>query len=273
MASLNWIADNAAYGMLGRIFQYRKVVAASTAVELAKRYSGSTLGKAWLVLQPAILLSIYLFVYLVIFQVRFPGYGTWDFVLYVFCGLIPFLGFSESITTGSQSIKANLQLVHNFLMPIELIPVRSVLISMAGQVVSLGLLVLLVLVTQGIGPQAFWVLLFVLLQVFLLIGLVWVLSMLVVLLPDATYFINFAIMLLMFVSPIGFKPDMVPAHLRFVVYANPLWYMMELYREVLLDGQWPNLPILGVYVATCGSCFIFGAAAFARFKDYLIDYQ
>jgi lipopolysaccharide transport system permease protein len=273
MTALSWIADSAACGMVGRMVQYRKVVAASTAVELAKRYSGSALGKAWLVLQPAILLAIYLFVYLVVFRVRFPGYSNWDYVLYVFCGLIPFLGFSEAINAGSLSIKANMQLVHNFLLPIELIPVRSVLISMVGQLVSMALLLVLVLGTARLGLHFLWVPAVLALQVLMLIGLVWILSALVVLLPDASYFINFAIVLLMFLSPIGFKTDMVPEKLRLVVYLNPLHYMMKMYRAALLDNELPSFRVAAVYVTFCVACFVVGAAAFARFKDYLVDYQ
>ena len=84
---------------------------------------------AWLFLQPALLLSVYLFVYLVVFKVRFPGFSRLDYVLYVFCGLVPFLGIIEAITLGAVSIKQNIHLVKNVMLPIELVPVRAVLVG------------------------------------------------------------------------------------------------------------------------------------------------
>ncbi len=127
------------------IVSHLRLLASITRVELAKRYAGSVLGLAWVVLQPALLLSVYLFVYMVI-----GGRGTvsisknFEFVLYVFCGLVPYLGFMEALTTGGLSIKQNINLVKNVMLPIELIPVRSVIVGMASEFVSIVLVLLLV---------------------------------------------------------------------------------------------------------------------------------
>ena len=133
--------------MVTKAFSHGRILLSSTRYQLAKRYSGSLFGKSWLALQPAILLGIYLFVYLVIFRMRFPGYSQWDYVLFVFCGLIPYIGFSEAVNAGCVSIRQNMHLVNNILMPVELLPVRSVLLSMVGQLISMGILLLLVLPT------------------------------------------------------------------------------------------------------------------------------
>ena len=59
--------------MFGIIFRYRRLLASITRVELAKRHAGSILGMVWVILQPALLLSVYLFVYMVVFQIPVPG--------------------------------------------------------------------------------------------------------------------------------------------------------------------------------------------------------
>src|SRR5689334_10226946 len=118
--------------------RYRKILAAVTRVELAKKYSGSAFGKLWLVLYPALLLSMYLFVYSVVFGMQFPNSSRLEYVIYVFCGLIPYIGFMEAVTSGCVSIKQNIHLVKNVMLPIELIPVRYVLTSAATEVISLG---------------------------------------------------------------------------------------------------------------------------------------
>src|SRR4029077_16386210 len=110
--------------MIGIIVRYRRLLTAITRVELAKRHAGSVLGFSWVVLQPALLLSVYLFVYMGVLRMRFEGFSRFDSVLYVFCGLVPYLGFMEALTTGGLSIKQNIHLVKNVMLPIELIPVR-----------------------------------------------------------------------------------------------------------------------------------------------------
>src|SRR6185295_8106709 len=114
--------------MVGIIYRYRRMLAAITKIELAKRHAGSVLGTAWVVLQPALLLSVYIFVYMVVLRMRFEGFSRFDYVLFVFCGLVPYLGFMEALTTGALSIKQNIHLVKNVMLPIELIPVRSVIV-------------------------------------------------------------------------------------------------------------------------------------------------
>lgn len=259
--------------MLEIIWRYRRLLASITRVELAKRHAGSVLGMAWVVLQPALLLSVYLFIYLVVFKIRFPGFSRFDYVLYVFCGLVPYLGFMEALTTGALSIKQNMHLVKNVMMPIELIPVRSVLVGMASQFVSIGLVLLLLIGDRALTWHVLWLPAVVVLQVLWLVGLTWILSSITVALPDVTYFVNLFVFLLMFVSPIGFKPDMVPPNVAFVIYLNPIYYMTEMYRASMLYGQWPPPGVAAVYIVMCLATFALGSIFFARFKGVLTDYE
>src|SRR5437867_8229200 len=144
-------ARSAPGAMLQIMLRDRRLLAAITRVELAKRHAGSVLGMSWVVLQPALLLSVYLFIYLVVFKIRFPGFSRFDYVLYVFCGLVPYLGFMEALTTGALSIKQNMHLVKNVMLPIELIPVRTVLVGMASQFVSIGLVLVLLTVDRSLS--------------------------------------------------------------------------------------------------------------------------
>src|SRR5215467_12029291 len=67
--------------MTAIILRNRRLLASISRVELAKRYAGSVLGLAWVVLQPALLLSVYLFVYMVMWPNRDPNFKQWDFVV------------------------------------------------------------------------------------------------------------------------------------------------------------------------------------------------
>ena len=113
------------------LIRHRGILVATTRVEFAKRYAGSFLGLFWVALQPLLFLGVYLFVYLVVFKVRFPGYSELDYVLYVFAGLVPYIGFMEAISLGTVSIKQNIHLVKNVILPIDLIPARMALMSLA----------------------------------------------------------------------------------------------------------------------------------------------
>lgn len=259
--------------MAGVIYRYRRLLASITRVELAKRHAGSVLGMAWVVLQPGLLLSVYLFVYMVVFPTRLQNFSEFDFVLYVFCGLVPYLGFMEALTTGALSIKQNIHLVKNVMLPIELIPVRAVLVGMASQFVSIGFVLILVTGSGSLSPHVLWLPLVVCLQMMWLVGLTWILASITVALPDVTYFINLFVFLLMFLSPIGYRPDAVPEAFRWVVRLNPIYYMTEVYRDSMLYGRLPAWPVAVVYVVMCVATFALGSAFFERFKGVLADYE
>jgi lipopolysaccharide transport system permease protein len=250
-----------------------RLLASITRVELAKRHAGSVLGMSWVVLQPALLLSAYLFVYMVVFRIRFPGYSRFDYALYVFCGLVPYLGFMEALTGGGVSIKQNIHLVKNVMLPIELIPVRAVIVGMTSQFVSLGIVLVLSALSGSLTYRVVFLPVAVLLEILLLVGLTWILSSITVALPDVTYFVNLFIFLLMFVSPIGFRTDMVPEQLRMTLYLNPIFYMTQAFRATLLAGEHASAGVWAVYAVISVGLFVAGSAFFLTFKDVLVDYE
>ena len=255
------------------IYRYRRLLASITRVELAKRHAGSVLGFTWVVLQPALLLSVYIFVYMVVLGMRFEGFSRFDYVLYVFCGLVPYLGFMEALTTGALSIKQNIHLVKNVMLPIELIPVRAVLVGMASQFVSIALVLLLVTASGALSWHVLWLPAVVALQMMWLVGLTWILSSITVALPDVTYFVNLFVFMLMFLSPIGYRPDAVPERFRWVIQFNPIYYLTEAYRDSMINGRWPRPSVVVVYVVMCLATFALGSAFFERFKGVLTDYE
>jgi lipopolysaccharide transport system permease protein len=259
--------------MIDLLVSSRALLRSITRIELQKKYAGSVLGLGWMFLQPALLLSVYLFIYLVVFKVKFPGLGNWDYVLYVFTGLVPYMGFMEALTLGGTSLKQNMHFVKNVMLPMELIPVRSVLVGMASQAVSLGILLVLIGATGQLSPWVVLLPVVVLLQLAALFGLVWVLAGLTVVLPDVSYIINLLVFLLMWLSPIGFTPAMVPPQYRFIIYLNPVSYMIEAYRAALLRTATPHAPMILAYAVMSIAVFAAGAALFRGFKSMLVDLE
>lgn len=129
---------------------------ATTLADIQSRYAGSVLGMFWLVIYPILMLTAYSVVYVFIFQVRLEQITTPQYVMLIFSGLIPFLGFSEGLGNSVISVTSNASLVKNTLYPIELIPVKAVLFSQCTEVVGLILLTVAVAVTGLLSP---WLLL------------------------------------------------------------------------------------------------------------------
>lgn len=108
--------------------RHKILIVATTLQALRTRFVANALGSAWLVLYPILFLSMYTVVFIFILGVRVPDLSTTDYVLTIFCGLIPFLAFSEALSIGSISIVGNRALVRNTLFPIEWVVARDVLV-------------------------------------------------------------------------------------------------------------------------------------------------
>lgn len=136
------------------LWDHRKMLWATTLADIQSRYAGSVLGMFWLVIYPILMLTAYSVVYVFIFQVRLEQITTPQYVMLIFSGLIPFLGFSEGLGNSVISVTSNASLVKNTLYPIELIPVKAVLFSQCTEVVGLILLTVAVAVTGLLSPVA-----------------------------------------------------------------------------------------------------------------------
>lgn len=255
-------------------WKLRRVLYASSKVELKKRYAGSLIGPAWTVLYPLLFLSVYLFLWLVVLRVRFPGSTSGlDFVVFVFGGLVPYLFAVESVTASAVSIRQNIHLVKGVIIPVELIPTRAVLVALAGHVVGVMLLVVLCAVSGDLSARMMLLPIVVALQIVALTGVCWIVAGLGVLVPDTAYVVNLFATLLMFVSPIAFKPEMVPARMRAVVWLNPVTYMADAYRAALLRDPGGRPASLVIFAALAAASFVLGAVFWARFKSTVVDFE
>jgi lipopolysaccharide transport system permease protein len=257
--------------LIGRQWQFRRILFASARVELRKRYAGSLLGPLWTVLYPLMFLGVYLFIWLVVFPVRFPGLSGTDYVLFVFGGLIPYLFLVESATAGCVSIKQNLHVIKNVILPIELVPTRTVIVALAGHLVGVGLLVVLSIISHNATWRLVTLPLVVTLQVLWLIGLVWLVAPLGVIVPDIAIIVSLGLMMLMFVSPIAFKVEMVPASYRALVSGNPVTYMADAYRAAIMRDVQVPIWRLAIFAGLSLGTFLVGATACWRFKDFVVD--
>ena len=217
-----------------RLTRSRHILWAVTRVDVQKKYAGSVLGLLWYPLYSGLLLAMYCFVYMVIFKMRYRDFGNYQYVLFIFSGLVPYLGFSEAVAASTTSVKANIALVKNAVFPVELIPIKQLLVSVGGLFVSLAILVALILPTPLAGAHFLYLPVPVLLLLVFTAAIVWFVSALAALVPDVTYVVNLLLLFFMFVSPIGYSPNQVTGAAHYWVVANPMTHLIESFRFALI---------------------------------------
>ena len=211
--------------------------------DLATRYRGSLLGRAWPVLLPLLMLAIYGFVFGAVFRARWPGLAEDDhlgFTLNLFAGLLVHGMLAESVGQAPGLMVRHSNFVRKVVFPLPVlvaVPLGSALLH--G---SLGLLILLLvnaLWGSGLHATALAGPLVLLPYVAMLMGLSLAFSSLSVYVRDLGQVIGALVTVLLFTSTVFFPREMVPEVLSAVVDLNPISWPVEALRDVVLRGQWP----------------------------------
>lgn len=253
------------------LFAHRHILYATTLTEVRGRYTGTLFGLLWAAMYPFLFLGLYAVVYTLILRVRLEQYSSFEYVLLIFAGLIPFIGFAEALGSTVSSVVSNKNLLKNTLFPIELLPVKAVLGSSISMTVGL---VGLLLILWGKGEFSIvqvTVLAVFALQIVFTTGVAWLLSALNVFFRDIGQVIGILTLFLMMVSPIAYTQDMVPDALRVFMYPNPLFYIMECYRQILIFHNFPTFLFLILTIMSFGM-FYLGYMLFTKLKSVFGEY-
>src|SRR5881392_1862988 len=125
------------------------LIVSLTKRELAARYRGSVLGIVWAVLTPIVMIAIFTIIFAGIFKARFgESSSQWDYALYLFCGLLPWNAFQESLQLSSSTIVAHSNLVKRVVFPLETLPVSLSLAAVVNQLFGTTVLIAAVIVLR-----------------------------------------------------------------------------------------------------------------------------
>jgi lipopolysaccharide transport system permease protein len=209
--------------------------------DVAGRYKGSIGGLAWTVIQPVLMLAVYLFVFGLVFNPRrgasAPAGDLTAFGLSLFCGMLVHGLFSECLIRAPGVIVSQPAYVKKIVFPLQLLPL--VVLGSALFHFAVGLAVLL---TGALifGHPPGWTILWLLggPAGALRAGVAWLFASLGVFLRDIGQLTGLAATVMMFLSPVFYPLEALPAQYRWMAYANPLTVPIEAVRDVLLrDGR------------------------------------
>ena len=254
------------------LYRQRRLIANSTAAEIRQKYAGSLLGGWWLALSPVLLLAVYVVLYLYILRFKPDQFTPGQYVLFMFCGLVPYFGIADGLIAGMASLLSNTPILKSTVFPSEILPVRSVLASAVSFGIALGLLLAGAIAGGYATPWMLAVPMLVALQLLFVIGLAWVLSLVVLVLRDVQNVMGVLLMALLIVSPIAFTPEMLPAPLRPVLWLNPLSYFMLAYQSVVVHGTAPAGWVLLTLTALCIATFVAGYGFFSAARRIILEY-
>ena len=229
--------------------RYADLLYVLTAHRVRVRYKQSALGLAWAVLQPLLLMVIFTMVYALI--ARRTSSGGLPYPVFVYAAILPWTFFATSVTNATSSLVGHANLVTKVWFPRELLPVSYVTAAIFDFAVA-SILLFVLMGWHGVGLEATaWLGLPI-------VGLIALLALAVGLLTAAIQVrfrdIGLAVPLLlqvwMFLSPVIYPVEQVPARFRGLYALNPMAGLVDGFRRATVQGQAPDWALLAGSAAT-----------------------
>ncbi|OAI43298.1 hypothetical protein AYO41_02135 [Verrucomicrobia bacterium SCGC AG-212-E04] len=240
-----------------KFYRYLHVVRYQAYAGLRNEIARTYIGVMWWLLEPTLnALTLY-----VVFSMLLNSKRA-DFLPFLLVGTFSWQWFSGSVLTAANSIVAKSSLMQQVYLPKIVFPVVSVLNNTWKFLFAFAVLIVVVSLAHAPPCWAYLALPVVISVQFLLILAVGVpLAAWIPYFRDGSTVINAVLMLLGFVSGVFFSIDQVPVEYQFAMHLNPMTILMTAYRDIMLNGAWPQWPPLlavatGSLLALLAGCIL-----------------
>jgi lipopolysaccharide transport system permease protein/teichoic acid transport system permease protein len=258
---------SAAANFLRGLYRHRTLVATMAVQEIRNRYVGTMAGVVWSVVNPLAMIVVYTFVFSK--MLRAQPVGDVPYLVYFMAGLVPWLTFSETLLTGTNSISNYAYLAKKMVFPTEIVPVVVLVANLITHGILLGILAIIIAANRvSFSPWNLQVVYYLLALSVFTIGLSWLLSSLSVFLRDTGMIVGVALNIWMWVTPVIWLTDWLPPGYAPWIVLNPMYYIVDGYRRTFVYAQpfWENYG-LGLYFWGVSLFFLFvGASVFRKLK-------
>ncbi|MFD3271630.1 ABC transporter permease [Paenibacillus dendritiformis] len=219
--------------------------------DIKLKYRNSFLGILWSMLNPLLMMVVLTIIFSTVFNNHID-----NFPVYVLTGRIIYQFFSESTNFAMDSIHANSQLIRKVYVPKYFFPLSRVCSSFITTLISTVPLLFVMLVTDVTFS---WInIMFIIPLLYLLIisaGIGMLLASITVFFRDMKHLYSIVLMLIMYMTPIFYPASIIPEKYMPIIKLNPLFSVVEMFRDVVMYGQ---LPGLGAHFICIAYVFIYG---------------
>ncbi len=224
------------------LWRYRELFYTLAWRDISVRYKQTVIGIAWALIRP--------FLTMVVFTVVFgnlaklPSEGV-PYPILVFSAMLPWQFFSNSLSSASESLISNANLISKVYFPRLVVPTSAVVTSFVDFLIS-GMILLGLMIWYNFVPS--WRI--VTLPLFVAIAFaasmgagLWLCS-LNVKYRDFRYIVPFVVQFGLYISPVGFSSSIVPERWRLLYSLNPMVGVIDGFRWAILGNDsaiyWPG---------------------------------
>jgi len=250
------------------LWSYRELIYFLSWRDIKVRYKQTALGALWAIIQPFFTMIVFSVVFGKLGQI--PSDGT-PYPIFSFTALLPWTLFANSLTTASNSLVSNTNLITKVYFPRIIIPLSTVISGLLDFFIAFVVLLCMMMFYRVLPTTAIILLpFFLLLTIIAALGAALWLSALNVQYRDIRYVIPFLVQFWLFITPIAYPSSLFSEPWRALYGINPMAGVVEGFRWALLGSHAPG-PMLTVSIITSVLLFLGGALYFQRMEDTFAD--
>jgi len=250
--------------------RYRDLISGLALRDVKMRYQLSILGLYWAVLNPLLMAIIWSFVFSTILGAK--GMEGVPYVVFLFCGMTFWNLFANSLNTATTSLTGNASLLSKLYFPRVILPTASVLARVVDFCFSMIVLIIFML-AYHVHPSSRVVLipLFLVIELIFTLGMAYIVASLNVLYRDVGQMIQLILLLWMYLSPVFYPIQHIPANIRRYFILNAVGELVGLQSSVILGGQFPGWHVAFYAAIISVGVFTAGITVFHRLEPLFAE--
>jgi len=255
------------------IYDKKYLIYELTKRDFKQKYMANNLfGLAWAIVNPLATMLIFVLV----FGVAFKGSSTTGvpFVTYLITGIAPYFFFQGTMSQATGSLFSYAFLIKKVDFRTSILPLVKIFSELFMHCIILAMAAL-ILVLKGVHPTLYWFQLayYIFAVSLLILGLSWFTSSVNLFFPDISNIVQIILSFLLYLTPIFWHPEMFPDNVVKILKLNPMYYIVDGYRNSLLFGKpfWENWEYGLYFWGVTLIALIIGVIVFIRLKPHFAD--
>jgi len=235
---------------LKEVYRLREFVRNLVIRDLKVRYKRSYLGFLWTMLSP-----LFLMVILTVVFTRITGGDIPNFPIFLLSALLVWNFFSQSTILSAFSVINNAPIIGKVYLPKIVFPLAQVISNVVHLILSLvSLLIIMLIIGTRIGPAMLFLPVSIVLLILFTLGVCLLVATINVYFRDMANIMEILLTAWFFLTPILYAPQFLSDKMRFILYLNPMFYMVQCFREPIYGSGYGGYIPDGVFLLK--SCFV-----------------
>lgn len=259
--------------LLKELYRNRTLIWSLSKNDFKTKYAGSYLGIFWAFVNPIVTILIYWFVFEFGLKATSP-INNIPFVLWFIAGIVPWFFFSDALSNATNSFLEYSYLVKKVVFKISVIPIVKIISASLIHLVFITFIIF-VYVAYGKLPNiyTFQLVYYSFCTFVLSLAISYATSSIILFFKDLGQIVSIALQIGMWMTPIMWSYTIIPQNLQWIAKLNPMYYIVEGYRDTLINGVWfwqryNQTVYFWVFVS---GTFLLGAIIFKKLKPHFSD--